>query len=835
MSSSIRAENKNNGDYVSAYLCFQTDFARRERTTKAEEEAEEIEKILKQRGVRRESFREIAVGRNRASEVCEIVAREMIDKALMVSEDGTIVIQGDSMEESLRKFREIVCAIGSICFEEYLRRVPRMEFSMEGLCVAIGMDEKATLVDVVRARGVKDVGGSSSDNDDFNDATTKKKKKKKKLVGKIKILNQEGVEDIVKYLPRDERAVGFCFYLHIGSNRPCGKLRVIALPPVAPKASAFSKSTSEDVLKRQASVSRISAIASALRDFNGMSISNNSINNSANQNEVLARRWRKNSVTRLLHAMLIDDTSEDADNADDARKMQNVHKNDSRVFQKYFRSVCIINGSVPFGGKQIANVAAATAILPPAPPPVKKITQIQQEKHQKQNMKKILELETRAGVTTNTTTKQMIVQKQEADRLERKLMETGGANARVPISNVSPIPFQFEYVVQREGNEEVTNNTPPTPQNLNFQTPQMDFQHEGASSTYPRKRTPLSEIPVIMPSPPITAPNSVNAASDDEYYVAIINELKLNLELERKRTEEAEIRSMKSSEAESIWLSRMSAARHEDEKRRDELEMLRQLHAEMQARAKDSEEKANVIEERCKEYRKLSSELEVECSRLRAAALKAESLANGFEQELQGKTKMLEAESAELDRVLEKFASSEEECTKARALSRLLQKQLDETNRKLDDTVAKLENSESREDVLKHRLNALEEDRELFRARAEDAEAALQPTKLLAKKQQDEIKSREADRDVAYAAADFARRTNASVSAQRDKLLADCALLREKLAVTEAAAKAALSRIDFANADNNNSFQRSKEQQQNSSYESPSWLHEFASFSRVIS
>ena len=196
---------------------------------------------------------------------------------------------------------------------------------------------------------------------------------------------------------------------------------------------------------------------------------------------------------------------------------------------------------------------------------------------------------------------------------------------------------------------------------------------------------------------------------------------------------------------------------------------------------------------------------------------------------------MLEAESAELDRVLEKFASSEEECTKARALSRLLQKQLDETNRKLDDTVAKLENSESREDVLKHRLNALEEDRELFRARAEDAEAALQPTKLLAKKQQDEIKSREADRDVAYAAADFARRTNASVSAQRDKLLADCALLREKLAVTEAAAKAALSRIDFANADNNNSFQRSKEQQQNSSYESPSWLHEFASFSRVIS
>ena len=198
----------------------------------------------------------------------------------------------------------------------------------------------------------------------------------------------------------------------------------------------------------------------------------------------------------------------------------------------------------------------------------------------------------------------------------------------------------------------------------------------------------------------------------------------------------------------------------------------------------------------------------------------------------------MEAEAAELNRVIEKFTSTEEECTKARALSRLLQTQLDQTNRKFDDVSAKLEDSEKREDILKRKLKTVEDDRDSFRAKAEDAETALQPTKLLAQKQLDEIKSREADRDVAYAAADFARRTNASVSAQRDKLLAENALLREKLAVTEAAAKSALSGIDFANGASMGfgSTEDKSQQSMNSAqlnYESPSWLHEYAAFSRV--
>jgi len=427
----------------------------------------------------------------------------------------------------------------------------------------------------------------------------------------------------------------------------------------------------------------------------------------------------------------------------------------------------------------------------------------------------------------------MTAQKVETERLENKL---GGRNNSVRIAttstpNASPLPFQF--------NEDNEDDMPPTPQNLNFHTPQMAFhsdeqrQQQQQQNTQRKKRTPLADISVTIPSPPV-----VNASNDNDYYAAIIGELKLNLEQERKRTVEAEERAMKSSEAESIWLSRMSAARHEDEKRRDELEMLRQLHAEMQARAKDAEENANVIEERCKDYRKLSAELEAECSRLRTSAQNAESLANGFEQELQGKTKALEAEAAELNRVIEKFTSTEEECTKARALSRLLQTQLDQMNRKFDDVSAKLEDSEKREDILKRKLKTVEDDRDSFRAKAEDAETALQPTKLLAQKQLDEIKSREADRDVAYAAADFARRTNASVSAQRDKLLAENALLREKLAVTEAAAKSALSGIDFANGASMGfgSTEDKSQQSMNSAqlnYESPSWLHEYAAFSRV--
>jgi len=455
---------------------------------------------------------------------------------------------------------------------------------------------------------------------------------------------------------------------------------------------------------------------------------------------------------------------------------------------------------------------------------------MQQKINEKRTLKKILQLETRAKAAAiappSPLPPMMIAQKVETERIERKLggRDNSARVATTSTQTASPLPFQF--------NEDEEGDMPPTPQNLNFHTPQMAFR-EQQQQQQRQKRTPLADISVAIPSPPV-----VNASNDNDYYAAIIGELKLNLEQERKRTAEAEERAIKSSEAESIWLSRMSAARNEDEKRRDELEMLRQLHAEMQARAKDAEEKANVVEERCKDYRKLSSELEAECSRLRTSTQNAESLANGFEQELQSKTKALEAEAAELNRVLEKFTSTEEECTKARALSRLLQTQLDQTNRKLDDVSAKLEDSGKREDVLKQKLKTMEDERDSYRTRAEDAETALQPTKLLAKKQLDEIKSREADRDIAYAAADFARRTNASVSAQRDKLLAENALLREKLAVTEAAAKSALSKIDFTNGASM-SFGTTEEKVQQPvgsaqlNYESPSWLHEYSAFSRV--
>ena len=791
---------------------------------------DEIERVLNARGVKRSSFFEIE--KNGAEENIEDVAlgammkthvRAMISHALLVSEDATIVISGDDFEMTLKQFACAISAASESLFEKELRRVPKSAFTLKATCAAIGMKEKATLVDVVAMRTVGGLGASSSEDE-----------RKGAKLERTELVNKEDARDIVKYLPRgDDRAVGFCFYLKVGENRPVGKLRLIALPPVAPKASVFATSTSEEVLKRQASVSRISAVASALREYGGMDAK--SQQQQQQQSDVLARRWRKNPATRLLHAMLVDDADEG--------ESSGGSNSGNYVFQKYFRSACIINGSTPFGGTQIANMAAATAILPPPPPSVKKIVHIQQQNHEKQRSKKILELETRAKVAVNVPPppqQMMTAQKVETERLENKL---GGRNNSVRIAttstpNASPLPFQF--------NEDNEDDMPPTPQNLNFHTPQMAFhsdeqrqqqqqqqQHQQQQNTQRKKRTPLADISVTIPSPPV-----VNASNDNDYYAAIIGELKLNLEQERKRTVEAEERAMKSSEAESIWLSRMSAARHEDEKRRDELEMLRQLHAEMQARAKDAEEKANFIEERCKDYRKLSAELEAECSRLRTSAQNAESLANGFEQELQGKTKALEAEAAELNRVIEKFTSTEEECTKARALSRLLQTQLDQTNRKFDDVSAKLEDSEKREDVLKRKLKTVEDDRDSFRAKAEDAETALQPTKLLAQKQLDEIKSREADRDVAYAAADFARRTNASVSAQRDKLLAENALLREKLAVTEAAAKSALSGIDFANAASMGfgSTEDKSQQPMNSAqlnYESPSWLHEYAAFSRV--
>ena len=785
---------------------------------------DEIERVLNSRGVKRSSFFEIE--KNGAENIEDVTfgammkthVDAMISHALLVSEDATIVISGDDVEMTLKQFACAISWASESLFEKELRRVPKSAFTLKATCAAIGMKEKATLVDVVAMRMVGGLGASSSEDE-----------RKGAKLERAELVNKEDARDIVKYLPRgDDRAVGFCFYLKVGENRPVGKLRLIALPPVAPKASVFATSTSEEVLKRQASVSRISAVASALREYGGMDAK--SQQQQQQQSDVLARRWRKNPATRLLHAMLVDDADEGESSGDS--------NSGNYVFQKYFRSACIINGSTPFGGTQIANMAAATAILPPPPPSVKKIVHMQQQNHEKQRSKKILELETRAKVAVNVpppSPPMMTAQKVETERLENKL---GGRNNSVRIAttstpNASPLPFQFT-----EDNED---DMPPTPQNLNFHTPQMAFhsdeqrqqQQQQQQNTQRKKRTPLADISVTIPSPPV-----VNASNDNDYYAAIIGELKLNLEQERKRTVEAEERAMKSSEAESIWLSRMSAARHEDEKRRDELEMLRQLHAEMQARAKDAEEKANVIEERCKDYRKLSAELEAECSRLRTSAQNAESLANGFEQELQGKTKALEAEAAELNRVIEKFTSTEEECTKARALSRLLQTQLDQTNRKFDDVSAKLEDSEKREDILKRKLKTVEDDRDSFRAKAEDAETALQPTKLLAQKQLDEIKSREADRDVAYAAADFARRTNASVSAQRDKLLAENALLREKLAVTEAAAKSALSGIHFANGASMGfgSTEDKSQQPMNSAqlnYESPSWLHEYAAFSRV--
>ncbi|CAL6273730.1 unnamed protein product [Bathycoccus prasinos] len=785
---------------------------------------DEIERVLNSRGVKRSSFFEIE--KNGAENIEDVTfgammkthVDAMISHALLVSEDATIVISGDDVEMTLKQFACAISWASESLFEKELRRVPKSAFTLKATCAAIGMKEKATLVDVVAMRMVGGLGASSSEDE-----------REGAKLERAELVNKEDARDIVKYLPRgDDRAVGFCFYLKVGENRPVGKLRLIALPPVAPKASVFATSTSEEVLKRQASVSRISAVASALREYGGMDAK--SQQQQQQQSDVLARRWRKNPATRLLHAMLVDDADEGESSGDS--------NSGNYVFQKYFRSACIINGSTPYGGTQIANMAATTAILPPPPPSVKKIVHMQQQNHEKQRSKKILELETRAKVAVNVPLPpppMMTAQKVERERLENKL---GGRNNSVRIAttstpNASPLPFQFT-----EDNED---DMPPTPQNLNFHTPQMAFhsdeqrqqQQQQQQNTQRKKRTPLADISVTIPSPPV-----VNASNDNDYYAAIIGELKLNLEQERKRTVEAEERAMKSSEAESIWLSRMSAARHEDEKRRDELEMLRQLHAEMQARAKDAEEKANVIEERCKDYRKLSAELEAECSRLRTSAQNAESLANGFEQELQGKTKALEAEAAELNRVIEKFTSTEEECTKARALSRLLQTQLDQTNRKFDDVSAKLEDSEKREDVLKRKLKTVEDDRDSFRAKAEDAETALQPTKLLAQKQLDEIKSREADRDVAYAAADFARRTNASVSAQRDKLLAENAFLREKLAVTEAAAKSALSGIDFANGASMGfgSTEDKSQQPMNSAqlnYESPSWLHEYAAFSRV--
>jgi len=783
---------------------------------------DEIERVLNSRGVKRSSFFEIE--KNGAENIDDVTfgammkmhVQSMISHALLVSEDATIVISGDDVEMTLKQFACAISWASESLFEKELRRVPKSAFTLKATCAAIGMKEKATLVDVVAMRTVGGLGASSSEDE-----------RKGAKLERTELVNKEDARDIVKYLPRgDDRAVGFCFYLKVGENRPVGKLRLIALPPVAPKASVFATSTSEEVLKRQASVSRISAVASALREYGGMDAK--SQQQQQQQSDVLARRWRKNPATRLLHAMLVDDADEGESSGDS--------NSGNYVFQKYFRSACIINGSTPFGGTQIANMAAATAILPPPPPSVKKIVHMQQQNHEKQRSKKILELETRAKVAVNVpppSPPMMTAQKVETERLENKL---GGRNNSVRIAttstpNASPLPFQF--------NEDNEDDMPPTPQNLNFHTPQMAFhsdeqrQQQQQQNTQRKKRTPLADISVTIPSPPV-----VNASNDNDYYAAIIGELKLNLEQERKRTVEAEERAMKSSEAESIWLSRMSAARNEDEKRRDELEMLRQLHAEMQARAKDAEEKANLIEERCKDYRKLSVELEAECSRMRTSAQNAESLANGFEQELQGKTKALEAEAAELNRVIDKFTSTEEECTKARALSRLLQTQLDQTNRKFDDVSAKLEDSEKREDVLKRKLKTVEDDRDSFRAKAEDAETALQPTKLLAKKQLDEIKSREADRDVAYAAADFARRTNASVSAQRDKLLSENALLREKLAVTEAAAKSALSGIDFATgASMGFGFTEDKSQQPMNSaqlnYESPSWLHEYAAFSRV--
>ena len=70
----------------------------------------------------------------------------------------------------------------------------------------------------------------------------------------------------------------------------------------------------------------------------------------------------------------------------------------------------------------------------------------------------------------------MTAQKVETERLENKL---GGRNNSVRIAttstpNASPLPFQF--------NEDNEDDMPPTPQNLNFHTPQMAFHSDEQSN-----------------------------------------------------------------------------------------------------------------------------------------------------------------------------------------------------------------------------------------------------------------------------------------------------------------------------------------------------------------
>ena len=173
----------------------------------------------------------------------------MIRHALLVSEDATILLSGDAMEITTEEFAKTISETSEELFDRELRRVPKRAYALHATCAAIGMKEKATLVDVLAMRGVEGMDANSTANE-----------RNKARLERCELTSKEDATDIVKYLPKgDDRAVGFCFYLKIGENRPIGKLRVIALPPVAPKASAFATSTSEEVLKRQASVSRISA------------------------------------------------------------------------------------------------------------------------------------------------------------------------------------------------------------------------------------------------------------------------------------------------------------------------------------------------------------------------------------------------------------------------------------------------------------------------------------------------------------------------------------------------------------------------------------------------
>ena len=184
---------------------------------------DEIERVLNTRGVKRSSFFEIE--KNGAENIEDVTfgammkthVHAMISHALLVSEDATIVISGDDFEMTLKQFACAISWASESLFEKELRRLPKSAFTLKATCAAIGMKEKATLVDVVAMRTVGGLGASSSEDE-----------RKGAKLERTELVNKEDARDIVKYLPRgDDRAVGFCFYLKVGENRPVGKLSLI--------------------------------------------------------------------------------------------------------------------------------------------------------------------------------------------------------------------------------------------------------------------------------------------------------------------------------------------------------------------------------------------------------------------------------------------------------------------------------------------------------------------------------------------------------------------------------------------------------------------------------